>query len=485
MQTALVWFRRDFRLTDHAALAAALGSAERIVPVYIHAPEEDAPWAMGAASRWWLHHTLAALGAALAARGAPLAIFAGPSAATLLAVARATGASSVHWNRRYEPAVVARDTALKAELRAAGLAAESHPGDLLLEPWSVANRAGEPFRVFTPFLRACQAELARVPPPRPPPATLPGAPQVPAGVPLDALRLLPRVRWDGAFARLWRPGEAGALARLEAFVAEGLAGYAEWRDRPDLPATSRLSPHLHFGELSPRQVLAAVGAGGRDADAFVRELLWREFAHHLLYAFPHTTDAPLDARFADFPWPGDPHLLGAWQRGATGVPLVDAGMRELWHTGFMHNRVRMVVASFLTKNLGLPWQDGARWFHDTLLDADLANNTLGWQWTAGCGADAAPYYRIFSPLLQAERFDPERSYLRAWLPELARLPNEWLHRPFEAPPAALAAAGVRLGVDYPWPIVDLASSRKRALAAWQRMKSPVKSARAGAPRQRR
>jgi deoxyribodipyrimidine photo-lyase len=478
LRTALVWFRRDLRLTDHAALSAAVAAADRVVALYIHAPAEEAPWAPGAASRWWLHHSLAALDAALAARGTRLTIAAGPSLATLLAVARASGAASVHWNRSYEPALVARDAAVTTGLRAAGLAAASHAGNLLLEPRTVRNGQGEPFRVFTPFWRACQTALGGVPPPRPAPRAIAPAARPPASVPLAALGLLPRSGWDRGLAARWTPGEAGALARLEAFLDADVARYGERRDRPDLAATSRLSPHLHFGELSPRQVFAATlrraadAGAGRGAGSFLRELGWREFAHHVLAAFPHTSAAPMDPRYAAFEWRDDAAQLAAWRRGATGVPLVDAGMRELWHSGWMHNRVRMIVASFLTKNLGLSWLEGARWFHDTLLDADLANNTHGWQWTAGCGADAAPFYRIFNPVLQAERFDPGRAYLRAWLPELARLPDEWLHRPFAAPPAVLAAAGVALGADYPAPVVDLAASRARALAAWQRLRGP-------------
>ncbi|HUO79035.1 MAG TPA: deoxyribodipyrimidine photo-lyase [Steroidobacteraceae bacterium] len=478
MRTAIVWFRRDLRLTDHPALRAALAAAERLVALYIHAPDEEAPWAPGGASRWWLHHSLAALDAALAARGARLTITAGASLETLLAVARASGASSVHWNRSYEPALVRRDTAIKAALRAAGVAADSHAGNLLVEPWAIKNGQGLPFRVFTPFWNACQAALGAVPQPTPPPRAVPPAAPLAAALPLAALGLLPRPRWDEGLAARWTPGEAGALARLEAFLDVDAAGYAERRDRPDLAGTSRLSPHLHFGELSARQALAAAqgaaagAAARRGTESFLRELGWREFAQHLLYAFPDTALAPLDARFARFEWRRDAVQLAAWQRGRTGVPLVDAGMRELWHTGWMHNRVRMVVASFLTKNLGLSWLEGARWFHDTLVDADLASNTLGWQWTAGCGADAAPYYRIFNPVLQAQRFDPDGRYLRTWLPELARLPGEWLHRPFAAPAAVLAGAGVALGRDYPAPIVDLAASRERALAAWQRLRGP-------------
>lgn len=474
MHTSIVWFRRDLRLADHRALTAAAAGGGRVVAVYVHAPEEEAPWPPGGASRWWLHQSLAALDASLRERGGQLVIRRGPSLEALLALARASGARAVHWQRGYEPATIARDSAVKAALREAGLEAHSHPGALFFEPWNVKNGSGEPFRVFTPFWRSMSARLGECPPPLPPPPALPGV-EVPS-LALAELGLLPKIRWDAGFARHFTPGEAGAHARLQAFLAEDAAGYAEQRDRPDLPATSRLSPHLHFGELTPGQILAAAqpileqAGERRGTESFLREVGWREFGHHLLYAFPHTPERPLDARFEAFAWREDPALLQAWQQGRTGVPLVDAGMRELWHTGWMHNRVRMVVASFLVKNLQQPWLAGARWFHDTLVDADLASNTLGWQWTAGCGADAAPFYRIFSPLLQAERFDPSRAYLRRWIPELARLPDAWLHRPWEAPEAILDEAGVRLGATYPLPVVDLAGSRARALEAWQALR---------------
>jgi deoxyribodipyrimidine photo-lyase len=452
-----------------------------VVALYIHAPEEEAPWSPGAASHWWLHRSLAALDKELHARGSQLVIARGPSLATLQAVAREVGATSVHWNRSYEPALIARDATIKAQLRAAGLGAQSHAGNLLFEPWNVKNGSGLPFRVFTPFWRACQARLSEVARPLPAPVAIPAA-ATPPGLPLESLQLLPRLPWDRGFHGMWRPGEDGAHARLEEFLEDDAAGYAQMRDRPDFAGTSRLSPHLHFGEISPRQVLATCATtlerdgARRGTESFLREIGWREFNHHLLYAFPHTTDQPLDVRYANFPWRPDATLLRAWQRGRTGVPIVDAGMRELWHTGWMHNRVRMIAASFLIKNLQQPWLDGARWFHDTLVDADLASNTAGWQWTAGCGADAAPFYRIFNPVLQSERFDPTRGYLRRWLPELSRLPDEWLHRPFAAPAAVLAAAGVTLGHDYPQPLVDLAGSRDRALAAWQEIRTPAEAA---------
>jgi deoxyribodipyrimidine photo-lyase len=314
-------------------------------------------------------------------------------------------------------------------------------------------------------------------------------------VSIDSLELRPTIAWDAGLAASWTPGERGALDRLEAFCDGAMAAYAEGRDRPDLAGTSRLSPHLHFGELSPRQALAAVHArratraaddvGGDSglaagAEAFVRELGWREFAHHLLYHYPATVDAPMDRRFERLEWRDDAAGLRAWQRGLTGFPVVDAGMRELWHTGWMHNRVRMIVASLLTKNLGVHWHAGLRWFHDTLVDADLANNVLGWQWVAGCGADASPYYRIFNPVLQAERYDPARDYVRRWVPELARLPDAWIHRPWEAPPEVLRAAGVTLGRTYPAPVVDLRGSRERALEQWARLKGEAAGTTAGA-----
>jgi deoxyribodipyrimidine photo-lyase len=294
---------------------------------------------------------------------------------------------------------------------------------------------------------------------------------------LQDLDLLPRTRWDCGLQEAWTPGEPGALARLESFCGMTLGKYDDGRNRPDHDWVSRLSPHLHFGEVGPRQCLAAVRntlvdspSAGKSAESFIRQLGWREFAHHLLHHYPATTNAPLDAKFAAFPWEPNQAWLRTWQRGCTGYPIVDAGMRELWATGWMHNRVRMIVASLLTKNLRQPWLEGARWFWDTLVDASLANNTLGWQWTAGCGADAAPYFRIFNPVLQAERYDPGRAYIRLWVPELARLPDNHIHRPWMAPESVLAAAGVKLGADYPTPMVDFPASRNAALAAYAKIK---------------
>lgn len=474
--TAIVWFRRDLRLADNPALTRALALCDRVIPVYVHAPQEEAPWQPGAASRWWLHHSLTALDGALRERGSGLVVAAGESRAQLRRIARACAATRVFWNRLYEAAAVARDSAIKQALRGDGLGCESFNAALLFEPWEIATGNREPYRVFSAFWRKACARL-----PAGDTQSAPDAlPPLPAGLeplPLAALGLLSPLPWDAGLAATWRPGEPGAAAQAQRFFTGAIASYAAGRDVPAHPGTSRLSPHLHFGEIGPHALLGlAVRATGSalagPAEPFVRELGWREFAHHLLYYFPHTPQAPLDRRFDDFPWrtDGAQALLAAWQRGRTGIPLVDAGMRELWSTGWMHNRIRMVAASWLTKNLRLPWQEGAHWFWDTLVDADLAANTLGWQWTAGCGADAAPYFRVFNPMRQGERFDPEGEYVKRWCPELGRLPRQYIHQPWTAPAALLAQARLVLGSDYPLPCVDPGDSRKQALAAWARIK---------------
>ena len=481
MTTALVWLRRDLRLHDQAALHAAAERHRRVVPVYVHAPEEEAPWPPGAASRWWLHHALTALGESLAWLGSPLVIRRGPSLETLRALVQETGASAVYWNRVYEPATIARDQAVKEALRAEGLTAESFNAALLFEPWRLQTGAGEPYRVFTPFWRNAAAQLDSLPPPLPAPVRLTGPEPAPKSLPLAALGLLPKITWDLGFQAHWTPGEAGALARLHAFVAEPIRRYQDQRDQPARPVTSSLSPHLHFGELSPRTALVAARDAAREigpgwlanSEHFVRELGWREFSHHLLFHYPHTAEQPMYAKFAPFPWrePADYAAdLAAWQRGRTGIPIVDAGMRQLWTTGCMHNRVRMIVASLLTKNLLIPWQEGARWFWDTLVDASLPQNSLGWQWSAGCGADAAPYFRIFNPVLQGEKFDGDGAYTRRWVPEVAKLPDQFLHRPWEAPSEIRRVAGLGPDSIYAKPIVDLGASRDRALAAYARIK---------------
>jgi deoxyribodipyrimidine photo-lyase len=408
----LVWFRRDLRLADNPALAEACATGRPVIPVFIWAPDEEAPWQPGAASRWWLHHALVALDSDLRARGASLIVRRGPSLDTLRALMRETGATDVYWNRLYDPALIARDRAIKE-----AVGAHTFNGALLHEPWEILTQAERPYQVFTPFYKACQVhgDPGR-PLPAPARAETGHAPSL-QSLAIGALELLPTLNWADGFHEVWTPGEAGAHEQLSGFAANA---YATERDRPDHAGTSRLSPHLHFGEISPRQIWHALRASRQpNIEPYLRQLVWREFAHHLLYHFPHTPTQPLRPEFERFPWVRHAKALRAWQKGLTGYPIVDAGMRELWRTGWMHNRVRMIAASFLVKDLLIPWQEGARWFWDTLVDASLANNTLGWQWVAGCGADAAPYFRVFNPSLQAEKFDPDGAYRRRWAGEVA------------------------------------------------------------------
>ncbi len=481
--TTLFWLRLDLRLADNPALAAAVARGGAVIPVFIWSPEEEGAWSSGGASNWWLHQSLAALDASLRALGSRLVIRRGPALETLQALIQATGASAVFWNRRYEPAIIARDAKVKETLRADGIKLESCNGALLHEPWVIRNQSDKPFQVFTPFWKNCLTQ----PDPEPPlaaPKTIPAPEQWPQSLALDALELEPKIKWAEGFRPVWQPGEAGAAAALQRFLTAAFTDYSERRNRPDVVGTSRLSPHLHFGEISPRQIwhgvqrLAAkrgLSTAAWRSSQFLAEVGWREFAHHLLYHFPHTPAEPLRADFKRFPWRENAAQLRAWQRGQTGFPIVDAGMRELWTTGWMHNRVRMIVASFLVKDLMISWRAGAAWFWDTLVDADLAQNTLGWQWTAGCGADAAPYFRVFNPTSQGEKFDPNGDYVRRWCPELARLPAEWIHQPHAAPQEILRVAGVELGRNYPHPMVDHGKAREAALAAFAQLKAPPKA----------
>jgi deoxyribodipyrimidine photo-lyase len=462
---ALVWFRRDLRLADNPALSAAIAQGATPIPVFIWSPEEDAPWPPGSASRWWLHQSLEDLSDSLRKLGSNLILRRGPTLQALLALADESGAQSIFWNRLYEPSAVARDREIKQILRGRGFAVESFPGNLLLEPWTVRNNQGQPFRVFTAFFKACLKAPAAMPIDAPKRIAAPA--KWPESLPLPDLGLEPIPDWAGGLREQWRPGETGAASQMGIFVDAGIEEYPRERDRPDRTGTSRLSPHLHFGEVSLRQIWHA--AAGLLAEPYLRQIVWREFAHHLLFNYPHTAQQPLRPEFASFPWRTGAAVAAnfkAWTRGNTGYPLVDAGMRELWHTGWMHNRVRMVVASFLVKDLLISWQEGAAWFWDTLVDADLANNTLGWQWVAGCGADAAPYFRIFNPMIQGQKFDPHGDYVRRWVPELAGLPAAWIHKPWQAPASLLTESGVDLGKTYPQPIVIHETARKRALAAF-------------------
>ena len=481
MLATIVWFRQDLRVQDNPALTAAVSRGGSVVPVYILDEAGEGRWPLGGASRWWLHHSLSALDASLRERGSRLVLSRGESGVVLRGLTKSTGATAVYWNRRYEPTVIARDKALKAGLAEAGVEAKSFNAALLFEPHTVQNKAGGPFQVFTPYWKHCQTLTVEAPV-KLPAGSITSPAEWPKSLAVDELVLLPALKWDAGFAARWQPGEEGALKRLRRFISGAMAGYAEQRNRPDIDGTSALSPHLHFGDIGPRQIWAAVRAMSKDsgvfpvnrgAQVFLAEVGWREFAHHLLYHFPSTPEQPLRTDFAAFPWRKDAKQLRAWQQGLTGYPIVDAGMRQLWANGWMHNRVRMIVASFLVKHLRISWQDGAGWFWDTLVDADLASNTLGWQWSAGCGADAAPYFRIFNPILQGGKFDAEGAYVRRWVPELAKLPVEFIHQPWEAPMDVLAGAGLTLGRNYPHPIVDHGEARVAALAALKSMRGRV------------
>jgi deoxyribodipyrimidine photo-lyase len=479
----IVWFRDDLRLADNPALAEAAGHGAPILPVYVFDEESEGLRPLGGASRWWLHHSLAALGADLAARGAPLLLLRGAAEPAVLRLAEVVDAGAVHWNRRYGRAERTIDQAIKAGLQAKGVAAESFSASLLHEPWTVKSKAGGPFKVFGPFWRAAQAG-GEPAPPAPAPARIEGLGAGTAsglgGIALSDLALLPRhPDWSGGLAETWTPGEAGAKARLASFLSDAFGHYADGRDRPDQAATTALSPSLRFGEIGPRQVWQAcafaVHGGttrgtGLDLAKLQSELGWREFSYHLLFHHPDLATQSFQPRFEAFPWRQDPARLEAWRRGMTGYPLVDAGMRQLWTTGWMHNRVRMITASFVIKHLLVDWREGERWFWDTLVDADPANNAASWQWVAGSGADAAPYYRIFNPVAQGERFDPDGTYVKRWVPELARLPAKLVHRPWDASSDTLAAAGIRLGETYPRPVVDHGEARIRALSALESLK---------------
>ncbi len=464
----IMWFRQDLRLADNPALVHALETGRPVLPVYILDQGSAAP-PIGAASLWWLDKSLRALDATFGARGSRLILRRGDSEAELRRLIAETGADAVYMNRLFEPGAFARDADIAHGLQTDGVACKGWNGTLLARPGSVLNGSGQPYRVFTPFLRALLG-TAVAPAHTPAPVRL-ATPLQPVSDEIEAWRLHPtRPDWSGGFD--WTPGEAGAGAALTTFLARGLKSYSAGRDIPAEPATSRLSPHLHFGEISPWRAIAAARAAAADgrvpsaeADKFIAEIGWREFSAHLLHAFPQITDTAFRPEYDAMPWRDDPAGLRAWQAGRTGYPVVDAGMRELWTTGFMHNRVRMIVASFLVKHLLIDWRKGEAWFRDTLVDADLASNLQNWQWVAGSGADAAPYFRIFNPITQGRKFDADGRYVRRWVPELRGVPDRWLHAPWTAPPEVLRDARVRLDADYPRPIVDHDLARKRALEA--------------------
>ena len=467
----IVWFRSDLRLADNRALGEAASSGKPVICLYV-LEHSGARRPHGGAQLWWLHHSLARLSASLEPIGGGLCLRRGAAAAVIDSVIKETGADSVFWNRRHDPQGIAIDTALKSGLKARGIGAASFDGQLLHEPTLVKTGAGGPFKVYTPFWRAFSA----LPVPRAPydaPDRLSGYQGKLESDALEDWALLPsRPDWSKGFGADWRPGEEGAQEKLHSFIDNGLNNYADGRNLPGQASTSRLSPHLAMGEISPFQVWHATQGledrhAPRDVEVFRKEVVWREFAYHLLFHFPKLATKNFNAGFDAFPWASKPELIEAWKRGQTGYPIVDAGMRQLWQTGWMHNRVRMAAASFLIKHLLADWRIGEEWFWDTLVDACPANNAASWQWVAGSGADAAPYYRIFNPVLQGEKFDTDGAYVRRFVPEIAKLPNNLLHRPWEAKPMELAAAGIELGKTYPKPIVDHALARERALSAYK------------------
>jgi deoxyribodipyrimidine photo-lyase len=475
----ILWYQQDLRIHDHPALTAAAASGQPLLPLYILDSDTPGRWKPGGASRWWLHHSLQSLQKALEGLGGRLLLRRGPADEVLRQVTAECGASQVFFTRRYEPHAAALERRLASDFEASGIALRRFGGSLLFEPEALANNAGQPYKVFTPFYKAFLAKH-----PLFGPAESSGPLEAPASLPpgdeLEDWDLLPSAPdWAGGLRETWTPGEAGAEARLDRFLEEAMADYGTQRDRPDKAGTSMLSPHLHFGEISPRRCWEKArlqaewdtrrSEGG--CHAFLRELVWRDFSHHLLYHWPSLPEEPFRENFKAFPWKENAAHLRAWQRGETGYPMVDAGMRQLWHSGWMHNRLRMIAASFLVKHLLVPWQKGAAWFWDTLVDANLANNSASWQWVAGCGADAAPYFRIFNPMSQGEKFDPDGTYLRQWLPELAKLPAKHLSQPWATPADSLARAGIVLGKTYPKPLVDHAAARQRALAAFAQIKS--------------
>jgi deoxyribodipyrimidine photo-lyase len=466
----VVWFREDLRLSDHSALHAAAKTGTPVICLYV-LDEESQPRPLGGATRWWLAQSLRSLQASLQATGSQLVLRKGDTANVITQIARDAETSVVYWNDIAQAPHRAAADRVKTALDGIGIASQSFAGDLLVAPEYIRNKENRGLRVFTPFWRRVQA-LGDPPSPLPAPRKVIAGPRL-ASDALENWQLEPtRPDWAGGLRATWKPGEKTAQQRLRSFLAN-VAGYSSERDRPDRDGTSRLSPHLRFGEISPRQVWHAARFAAAehprlasDIDKFLSELGWREFCRHLLYDVPDLAERNLQSSFDAFPWKRDAKALRAWQRGQTGYPIVDAGMRELWHTGVMHNRVRMVVASFLVKHLLIDWRDGEKWFWDTLVDADAGSNPANWQWVAGSGADAAPYFRVFNPILQGEKFDPDGEYVRRWVPELARLPDKMIHQPWEATPLELASVGVELGKTYPHPIVDHKAGRERALQAY-------------------
>ncbi|SMQ63623.1 deoxyribodipyrimidine photo-lyase [Devosia lucknowensis] len=463
MSTALVWLRNDLRLADNPALHAAAKNHQKVVALYVH---EEAPGLrpIGAAARWWLHQSLESIARDLAEIGVTLEVHAGKPEAVLRAALKGHDAETVYWNRRYGPAERELDAGIKQALKSDGFSVESMPGNVLIEPWLIQTGQDKPYSVFTPFWKNLRTMDIAAPLPAPKGKSS-------RFRPVDADYEEPH--WAGKLGQYWSIGETAAQERLTTFLDESVVDYPEGRDFPAKDVTSRLSPHLRFGEISPRQIwhtaqafLHAHHSKAGPVDKFLSELAWRDFSYHQLYHRPNIAEIPMQEKYSSLRWRHAPAQLRAWEKGKTGIPIVDAGLRELWETGYMHNRVRMLVASFLTKNLLIDWREGERWFWDCLVDADEANNPASWQWVAGCGLDAAPYFRIFNPVTQGERFDGSGDFVRRWVPEIAALPDKFIHAPADAPQDILAKADIAIGSTYPRPIADLKQTRQRALDAY-------------------
>ncbi|MFB1002435.1 MAG: deoxyribodipyrimidine photo-lyase [Pseudomonadales bacterium] len=472
----IVWFRQDLRIHDNPALLSAADAGD-ILPVYILDDVNAAEWAMGSASRVWLHESLKKLNESLNGK---LLLLCGDAETLIADLVEASNATAVHWNRCYEPWRIQRDRKIKAALTEKGIKVESTNGSLLWEPWSITKKDGTPYKVYSPyFKRGCLGSVDIIRPVVRAPKEINYVRRNKdiQGLTLDELDLQPSIPWDKGILEAWDAGEDGAHNKLTELVARRLEGYKQGRDFPAMDSTSRLSPHLHFGEISPHQVWSQVRqvipVQEEDLSHYLSELGWREFSYYLLFHWPTLPDQPFQPKYKAFPWGADKEGLKQWQQGKTGFPIIDAGMRELWQTGYMHNRVRMIVGSFLIKNQLIHWHEGARWFWDCLVDADLASNSASWQWVAGSGADASPYFRIFNPLLQSEKFDGDGDYLIRYVPELKGLPKKYRHKPWDAPANILQAAGIELGVDYPHPILDLKVTRERALGALKAMNNQL------------
>ncbi len=473
-QPVVYWFRRDLRLCDNTALIKAIETDRPIICLYIYDDNLDNSWNIGSASKWWLNHSLIALSLSLKKIGAKLILRKGNTICVLEDVIKESNSAALYFSRLYEPDQIAIENLINEKL-ACKIDIRRYKSYLLFEPEKISTGKNEPYKVFTPFYKACMRELS-VSKPLPAPTNILAYKKRIISDRLSDWNLCPeRPDWATGFNDYWIPGEAGAHQNLDDFIQHSASKYENLRNRPDVTGTSRLSPHLHFGEISPRQIWTAISHSKKDTskggECYLREIIWREFSYHLLFHWPSFPDSPFRNEFAKFPWKQNKKALIAWQKGRTGYPIVDAGMRELWATGWMHNRVRMIVASFLIKHLLITWQQGEAWFWDTLVDANLASNSASWQWVAGCGADASPYFRIFNPILQGEKFDPQGDYVRQWVPELQHLPVKFIHTPWQAPQEILNEANVSLGEDYPEPIIDHKFARDRALSAYKKIRN--------------